>query len=54
MLKRISLQQTNRPIDVFEYWIREDWIELNPPYQRGEVFDLINFGGLVQGEVDQD
>ena len=48
MLKRMSLQQMNRPIDVFEYWIRENWLELNPPYQRGDVWGTKRRQNLIR------
>ena len=29
---------TNRPIDVVLHWRKEGYLELNPPYQRGDVW----------------
>jgi hypothetical protein len=38
----------NRPVDVFAYWQREDWIELNPPYQRGDVWGTKRRQNLIR------
>jgi hypothetical protein len=38
MLKKIHLYQSNRPIEVIRHWISEGYLELNPPYQRGDVW----------------
>lgn len=38
MLKRFQLMQTNRPIDVVLFWRSDGYLELNPPYQRGDVW----------------
>jgi len=38
MLSRLNLQQTNRPIDVVRHWRDAGDLELNTPYQRGDVW----------------
>lgn len=47
-IKRLSLSQTNRPIDVFEYWRREGYLLLDPPYQRGDVWGQIRQRNLIR------
>lgn len=47
-LKRLHLTQTNRPVDVFQYWRREGYLELNPPYQRGDVWGPIRQRNLIR------
>ena len=47
-LKRLSLSQTNRPVDVFSYWVNEGYLELNPPYQRGDVWGQIRQRNLIR------
>ena len=37
-LKDYTLMQTNRPIDVLTHWRDKGYLELNPPYQRGDVW----------------
>ena len=38
-LRRMNLQQTNRPIDVVIHWSERDGgLYLDPPYQRGDVW----------------
>lgn len=38
VLKRLELWNMNRPIDVFRYWHLNNWLILDPPYQRGDVW----------------
>jgi len=38
MLKRLELQNTNRPIDVIKFWSDENKLYIDPPYQRGLVW----------------
>lgn len=39
MLTRLSLSQTNRPVEVVLYWRQEkQGLYLDPPYQRGDVW----------------
>lgn len=37
-MKRLSLYNTNRPLDVLLHWHKEGYLNLDPPYQRGEVW----------------
>lgn len=37
-LERMKLTTRSRPIDVFLHWRREGYLNLNPPYQRGDVW----------------
>lgn len=47
-LERLSLSQTNRPIDVLEYWSKDGQMELNPSYQRGDVWGPIRRRNLIR------
>ncbi len=47
-LERLRLSQTNRPVDVLEHWRENRYLELNPPYQRGEVWGLIRKRNLIR------
>lgn len=47
-LERLSLSQTNRPIDVLEYWSKDDQMLLSPPYQRGDVWGPIRRRNLIR------
>lgn len=40
IIKDLCLNQMNRPMDVFAFWRDRDGggLELNPPYQRGDVW----------------
>lgn len=46
--KRLELQNTNRPIDVIKHWIDNDYLELNPPYQRGDVWGPVRRKNLIR------
>jgi hypothetical protein len=47
-LKRLRLAQTSRPIDVIIHWKREGYLELSPPYQRGDVWGPIRKRNLIR------
>lgn len=40
MNKQYNISTYNRPIEVFKHWAREGYLELNPPYQRGDVWTV--------------
>jgi hypothetical protein len=46
--ERLRLSQTARPMDVFAYWKREGYLDLNPPYQRGDVWGVIRRRNLIR------
>ena len=47
-LERLRLSQTARPMDVFVHWKREGYLDLNPPYQRGDVWGMIRRRNLIR------
>jgi len=47
-LERLRLSQTARPMDVFAHWKREGYLELSPPYQRGDVWGMIRRRNLIR------
>jgi len=47
-LERLRLSQTNRPVDVIIHWHRENAMELNPPYQRGDVWGEVRQANLIK------
>ncbi len=47
-LVRLRLSQTNRPVDVIMYWHRTASMELNAPYQRGDVWGEIRQRNLIR------
>lgn len=47
-LQRIYLAQTARPIDVFFFWRKEGYLNLSPPYQRGDVWGSIRRQNLIK------
>lgn len=47
-LTRLRLSQTARPVDVILYWHREKSMELNAPYQRGDVWSETRQRNLIR------
>jgi Protein of unknown function DUF262 len=47
-LKRLQLRTTNRPIEVIKHWQSEGYLNLSPPYQRGDVWGLIRQRNLIR------
>lgn len=47
-LERLRLSQTARPLDVILYWRREGYLDLSPPYQRGDVWGPIRQRNLIR------
>ena len=47
-LERLRLAQTARPLDVILHWKREGYLELSPPYQRGDVWGPIRQRNLIR------
>ncbi len=48
MLKRLELFNSNRPIDVIQWWRKEGALLLDPPYQRGDVWGTIRRVNLIR------
>lgn len=48
MIKRLELYNSNRPLEVVEYWDRNGWLVLDPPYQRGDVWGPIRRVNLIR------
>lgn len=46
-MKTFQMRNTNRPIDVVDHWRKNEWLNLNPPYQRGEVWGPIRQKSLI-------
>jgi hypothetical protein len=40
MIRHYNISTYNRPIEVFKHWQSEGYLELNPHYQRGDVWTL--------------
>lgn len=47
-LKRLSLSQSACPADTFAFWRKEGYLELSPPYQRGDVWGPIRQRNLIR------
>ena len=50
-MKRLSLSTTNRPLDVLLHYDKEGYLDLNPPYQRGEVWGLLRKQNLIKSLI---
>ncbi len=50
-MKHLSLSTTNRPLDVLLHYHKEGYLDLNPPYQRGEVWGLLRKQNLIKSLV---
>jgi uncharacterized protein with ParB-like and HNH nuclease domain len=48
MIRRLNLQQYNRPLDVVQHWGEHDRLLMSPPYQRGDVWGPIRQRNLIQ------
>ena len=47
-LERLHLSQTNRPVDVINYWRTSNGMLLDAPYQRGDVWGNIRRRNLIR------
>lgn len=47
-LQRLQLQTTNRPVDLIRHWRNEGFLNLNPIYQRGDVWGAIRQRNLIR------
>ncbi len=47
-MKRFELQNTNRPLDVLLHWHLAGYLDLNPPYQRGDVWGMVRRQNLIK------
>lgn len=47
-LEKLHLTTTNRPIDVILHWHTEGWLLLDPPYQRGDVWNELRRVNLIK------
>lgn len=47
-LERLQLSATNRPLDVIRYWYNDKGMELNAPYQRGDVWGVTRQRNLIR------
>lgn len=47
-LERLRLSQTNRPVDVINYWHTSNGMLLDAPYQRGDVWGNIRRRNLIR------
>jgi uncharacterized protein with ParB-like and HNH nuclease domain len=47
-LKRLSLQQLNRPLDCIQIWGRDNRLLLDTPYQRGDVWGPVRQRNLIR------
>lgn len=48
MLERLRLNQTARPLDILRYWHRDGSLNLNAPYQRGDVWGPVRQRNIVK------
>lgn len=48
MIERLQISQTNRPIDVLQYWSLSGDLLLSPPYQRGDVWGNTRQKNLIR------
>lgn len=48
MLRDMRLNQTNRPLDSVNFWEREGYLLLTPPYQRGDVWGPVRRVNLIR------
>lgn len=48
MLERLILHQTACPLDVFQHWQRTDALDMDTPYQRGDVWGLTRRRNLIR------
>lgn len=51
MLKRMSLYASNRPVDVIRFWRDENYLDLNAPYQRGDVWGKKRRVNLIRSVI---
>lgn len=48
MLMEYKLRHTNRSIEVFKHWQDMGWLDLNAPYQRGDVWGIKRRRNLIK------
>lgn len=46
-----QIYSTNRPLDVIQHWKHSNYLDLNPPYQRGEVWGETRQRNLIRSIV---
>lgn len=46
--ERLRLNITNRPVDTIRYWHDRGDMDLNPPYQRGDVWGSVRQRNLIR------
>jgi len=47
-LERLRLSQTARPLDVIQHWRDAGYLDLSPPYQRGNVWGIVRQQNLIR------
>lgn len=47
MLERLPITYTNRPLEVLRHWMKDGYLHLSPPYQRGDVWGTARQRNLV-------
>ncbi len=47
-VSRLELQTTNRPVDVIKHWRDEGFLDMETPYQRGDVWGPIRQRNLIR------
>jgi len=50
-MNRFQLFNTNRPCDVISHWHQHGYLNMSPPYQRGEVWGDIRRRNLIKSIV---
>jgi len=50
-MRRLELQQTNRPMDTFTYWVEGDMLDMDTPYQRGHVWGELRQRNLIKSII---
>lgn len=48
MLEKYRLSISSRPIEVFRHWNEEGYLNLNAPYQRGDVWGIERSRNLIK------
>lgn len=50
-MRTYNLSLYSRSIEVFRHWRDEEWLDLSPPYQRGDVWGPTRQGNLIKSFV---
>lgn len=48
MIERLPISANQRVISVFTFWQKEGYLDLNPPYQRGDVWGIERRRNLIK------